>query len=381
MRKSIILEVLILSLSLSCLIYVPPEENLTSKREEIRFYPETYIAGEITFGYIYDYLSSFGFWINYSPFGYVWVPKGVNARWHPYIHGRWVWTDYGWTWASAYSWGWLPFHYGRWGWDVHLGWFWVPDVDWAPAWVIWRFNDIYLGWAPVPPDIPFRPGHGFEWRNRHVDYHLWIFIEGRHFHENRLANWVIPRERNRSLINFTVLVDRVSLRNNIIINDGLNPQQIERITGRPVTRVKIKEIKQPAGQQRVNQNEVRIYRPVIKKEAVSPKTMISREEAVQKSTSDRLKQDLNSLETYHRREQALLEKTQKMEIDRLRNQAEKEIKVTTPQEKQNKLNEFQVRVEQLKQQHQEEKQELLQRQAKEKQTIRPENIKRKDERQ
>lgn len=74
----------------------------------------------------------------------------------------------------------------------------------------------------------------------------------------------------------------------------------------------------------------------------------------------------------------MLEKTQKMEIDRLRRQTEKEVEVAPPQERQRKLNELQTRIEQLKQQHQEEKQQLSQRQEKEKQTIRPENLKKKD---
>jgi hypothetical protein len=373
MRKTIILIVLIALSLINCLIYVPPEENQSGSRQPAVSPLQPFVSGEITFGYIYDYLSGFGFWVNYSPFGYVWLPRGIDARWHPYIHGRWVWTDYGWTWVSFYSWGWLPFHYGRWGWDIHLGWFWVPDVEWAPAWVVWRFSDIYIGWAPVPPDIPFRPGHGFEWRGRSIDYHLWAFIEARHFSERRLANWVIPRERNRTLINFTVLADRFSLRNNIIINDALSPQHVERITGRPVTKINIKEIKQPA-EEKLSSKEVSLYRPVIRRESVTPKTAISREEAMQRLTPDRLKQDVNSIDIYHHREQTLLKKTQKMEIERLKQQTEKEIKVASPQEKQRKLKELQTRMEQLKKQHQEEKEQLLERQAREKQAIEPKNL-------
>ncbi|HPB58422.1 MAG TPA: hypothetical protein PLB50_00030 [Candidatus Saccharicenans sp.] len=377
MRKSIGLVFLIVLSLVSCLIYVQPEESQTTGRQPAASSFQPFVSGEITFGYIYDYLSGFGFWVNYSPFGYVWVPRGIDARWHPYVHGRWIWSDYGWTWVSFYSWGWLPFHYGRWGWDIHLGWFWVPDVEWGPAWVVWRFSDIYIGWAPVPPNVRFRPGHGFEWRNGHIDYHLWVFIEGHRFVEGRLVNWVIPRERNRTLINFTVLADRYSLRNNIIINDALSPQHVERMTGRPINRVNIKEIKEPA-EERVSMNEVRIYRPVIRKEAAAPKTAISLEETGQRLTPDRLRQDVNSINSYHRREQTLLDKTQKMEIEKLKQQTEKEIRVAPPQEKQRKLKELQARIEQLRQQHGEEKEQLLQRQAREKQSIKPENLRNKN---
>ncbi|MDD8019676.1 MAG: hypothetical protein PHU81_00610 [Acidobacteriota bacterium] len=377
MKKSILLVALALFLSVSCLIYVPPEERPSSHPYETSSYYGQPVAPEITFGYIYNYLDGFGFWINYSPFGYVWVPKGVGARWHPYIHGYWAWTDYGWTWVSAYKWGWLPFHYGRWGRDARLGWFWVPDVDWAPAWVIWRYNDIYLGWAPVPPDIPFRPGYGFDWRNKNIHYELWVFVEGRHFHDRHLANWVLPPERNRTIINSTVIGDRVRIKNNVIVNDGLSPQQVERVTGRPVNSVKLREIKQP-DEEKVSQNEVRIYRPVIKKESVTPGRVMSGEEIEQKVTPDRLSYDTDSLNSYHQREQVLLERTQKKEIDKLKKEADKEIKTASPQEKQKKLDDLQQKVEQLKQQHQEEKQQLLQRQEKEKKTINPESLRQKD---
>jgi len=63
-----------------------------------------------------------------------------------------------------------------------------------------------------------------------------------------------------------------------------------------------------------------------------------------------------------------------MEIERLKQQTEKEIKVAPPQEKQRKLKELQTRIEQLRQQHQEEKEQLLQRQAREKQAIQPKNL-------
>jgi len=125
-------------------------------------------------------------------------------------------------------------------------------------------------------------------------------------------------------------------------------------------------------------NEVRIYRPVIRKEAAAPKTAISLEETGQRLTPDRLRQDVNSINSYHRREQTLLDKTQKMEIEKLKQQTEKEIRVAPPQEKQRKLKELQARIEQLRQQHGEEKEQLLQRQAREKQSIKPENLRNKN---
>ena len=70
----------------------------------------------------------------------------------PYwTNGRWVFTDYGWTWESDWNWGWAPFHYGRWAMVQPRGWCWVPGTLWGPAWVAWRVGRTNVGWAPLPP--------------------------------------------------------------------------------------------------------------------------------------------------------------------------------------------------------------------------------------
>jgi len=60
----------------------------------------------------YDELSRYGRWVDYPDYGYVWVPN-VGDDFRPYAtNGNWVYSDYGWTWASDYDWGWATFHYG-----------------------------------------------------------------------------------------------------------------------------------------------------------------------------------------------------------------------------------------------------------------------------
>ena len=95
-------------------------------------------------------LTPYGAWIIIDGVRY-WRPSiALTMRgWKPYCHGgRWVWTDWGWTWVSHYPWGWAPFHYGRWMHHPRYGWVWIPDYEWGPAWVCWRYNDDYFGWAP-----------------------------------------------------------------------------------------------------------------------------------------------------------------------------------------------------------------------------------------
>ncbi len=95
-------------------------------------------------------LAAYGNWAYVSPYGYVWVPGGVDRYWRPYYHGRWIWLPLsGWTWLPYEPWGWATFHYGRWHWSVGLGWYWIPTRIWGPAWVSWYWGYDYFGWAPL----------------------------------------------------------------------------------------------------------------------------------------------------------------------------------------------------------------------------------------
>lgn len=95
-------------------------------------------------------LAGYGDWVYMSPYGHVWVPRGLYAGWRPYSYGRWVWLPLcGWTWLPSEPWGWAPFHYGRWHWGVGLGWYWIPTSVWGPAWVRWWWDDYYFAWAPL----------------------------------------------------------------------------------------------------------------------------------------------------------------------------------------------------------------------------------------
>ncbi len=368
----------IIFLASSCIMYLPYDEarNRGQSTYETPPSPPEPIYGAISISYIYDYLGRYGYWVYYNPYGYVWIPRGVGRHWRPYTHGRWVFTDYGWTWISHHPWGWIPFHYGRWGWDNRLGWFWVPDVVWAPAWVIWRFGDLYIGWAPLPPGVDFVPGFGLRWERVDLPAHYWIFIEGRRFHSNQLRAWILPPERNITIINYTVVRDRYTIRDrNMIINNAVSPQEIERLTRRPVTKVSVREVKRPeeAGE---GIDEVRIYRPQVKQEQTSPKTVLKREEAEQRASLPEEQQPEN-VEIIHRQESSLLERTQKLELERLKKQAEEEARNAPPQERQKKQFEVQARLDELKKKHEQEKQELQKRQAEEKKILRKEELKRK----
>lgn len=95
-------------------------------------------------------LDLYGHWAYMSPYGYVWVPGGIDPYWRPYTHGRWIWLPRcGWTWLPYEPWGWATFHFGRWHWSVGLGWHWIPRAVWGPAWVSWYWGYDYIGWVPL----------------------------------------------------------------------------------------------------------------------------------------------------------------------------------------------------------------------------------------
>jgi hypothetical protein len=106
---------------------------------------------EVSVGF-YDTLAPYGEWFELYGVGTVWRPytNQVGADFYPYYSGgSWVYSEYGWTWASDYAWGWVPFHHGRWIYSETYGWVWIPGDEWAPAWVEWRYGGGYIGWVPL----------------------------------------------------------------------------------------------------------------------------------------------------------------------------------------------------------------------------------------
>jgi len=381
MKKNlIILGVLMIALLSSCLIYLPENAGRRPGYTETSVEP-TYVESPttaISMNFIFDYLSGYGHWVRHRYYGYVWVPRGVPRHWRPFTNGRWVWTEYGWTWFSYFDWGWLPFHYGRWGWDNRLGWFWVPDNVWAPAWVIWRTGDFYVGWAPLPPGVEFVVGYGLRWKTRDLPHYYWVFVEGRRFSEAHLLDWVIPPERNMTIVNFTVVRDKMSFKDKQIINDALRPDEIERLSRRPVTRVKLQEIKQPEPG-RISYSEMSLYKPEIKPEQVTPKSVLDEDEAVQKIKNENQVSSRVELEKIHRQEEQVLEQTQRLEVERFRKKLEEETRTLSPGQREK---EIEVRLQELRKKHAQEKEALVKRQQEEKQEkpkiVKKENLKKKD---
>ena len=127
-----------------------------------------YATGDVDDNEIDQTLADNGDWIQDDDYGRVWRPDttAVGVDFTPYeTEGSWVWSDAGWNYSSGYSWGWLPFHYGRWGWFGNY-WGWVPGHKWSPGAVEWRHGGGYVGWRPLGPDVNGHhlAGHDSHWR-------------------------------------------------------------------------------------------------------------------------------------------------------------------------------------------------------------------------
>ncbi|MGE5393413.1 MAG: DUF6600 domain-containing protein [Candidatus Saccharibacteria bacterium] len=218
---------------------------------------------EIGFQVFYDELSPYGHWVDYSNYGYIWIPD-VRREFAPYsTDGHWVMTDYGWTWVSDYRWGWAPFHYGRWDYDDYYGWFWVPDNEWGPAWVTWRAGNGYYGWAPMRPGMNINNS----FNNPYPDINRWNFVRDRDFGRNDIDRYYINRGNYTTIINNSTVINNTTTdrRRNATYVAGPPEDNVQRATGRTINRVRIQDNERPG--QKLSSNELKIYRPQVEKTA------------------------------------------------------------------------------------------------------------------
>jgi len=374
-RSAWVLIVILLALAAGCIIYVPTDEGgrMPPTRSEDTYYR----GGERDISVFYEDLAPYGTWVDFPRYGFVWVPRHMPYGWRPYTNGRWIWSDYGWTWISSFEWGWIPFHYGRWGFDHSLGWYWVPDTVWGPAWVAWRTGDLHLGWAPLPPEAEFIAGVGIRSSGFDIPPYYWIFVDGRNFWNDRLDRYVLPYERNLTIINFTVINVNILARGGRVYNEGFDPDQAWRLTRRQVTRYSLKESDRP-GPARVERNEVLIHKPALSRNRLArPKTVLRPDEAGDAIAGDVA--DDPSIGEEQVREKRLLEESQKEEIGVIRRRIDEDRKLArTPEEKVKIERELDSKVSELEKKHETEKADLEKRQKQDEEKIKKGKLRKKD---
>jgi hypothetical protein len=364
-------------------VYVPYERSSPSPN-----YNEPYEQYDnLDTAYFYNELQPFGLWVSYQPYGYVWIPGDVGYSWRPYTRGHWAWSDYGWTWVSTERWGWIAFHYGRWGWDRHMGWYWVPDIVWGPAWVAWRWGDAHIGWAPLPPGSDFGHGRGFPPGHRwDIPSHHWNFVRGRDFTDRTVDRWVLPIERNTTLIDMTRFDVNINERDGRIVDDGVDVDEVRRQTSRTVERLTLKDSTRP-GPAREEGHDLVVAKPVVRRnDAAKPRQVVDQTKAekdLSGESSSRIyrrapRNEEEVVREEHDQERQLMNESQETEVTVVRRKAEEEkAKVQSPDDKKKVEAQTTNRLAELKKRHEQEKAELDKRQKAEDEKAKKAPVKRK----
>ncbi len=96
-------------------------------------------------------LGDYGTYSDIPGYGESWQPNDVGPDWDPFDNGAWCdYPDWGWTFVSAYPWGWSPFYYGNWFYVSGRGWWWHPGPRHGPAAWLWHPR------PPFWPELPAR---------------------------------------------------------------------------------------------------------------------------------------------------------------------------------------------------------------------------------
>ena len=198
-----------------------------------------------SYGMFYQKLDPYGEWRETNDYGYVWQPREAeqSPEWRPYTEGRWVYSDAGWTWVSDEPFGWATYHYGRWMRLKRVGWVWVPGDEWAPAWVSWRTNKDYVGWAPLPPEARFDRRSGIQnWADSYYDIgpDQYAFVSSNKFGDEHVRRSLVPTERNISIVIETNNVTRITFANTTIMNEGPSYDELRSRSQRPIERYRLR---------------------------------------------------------------------------------------------------------------------------------------------
>jgi hypothetical protein len=244
-------------------IAAPPVPVVTEQSEA-----RTEKRSTAAYGMFYEKLDQYGEWRETGDYGYVWQPREAEQSrdWRPYTEGRWVYSDAGWTWVSDEPFGWATYHYGRWLRLQKVGWVWVPGDEWAPAWVSWRTNKDYVGWAPLPPEARFDRRSGIQnWADSYYDIgpDQYSFVSSNEFGNEHVRRSVVPAERNISIVIETTNVTRITFANTTIVNEGPNYDELRSRSRRPIERYRLRRERNTEAAAIVRGGELEVSVPLI----------------------------------------------------------------------------------------------------------------------
>src|SRR5579862_2883437 len=106
-------------------------------------YEQAYANKGSNNNYPYSYgvsdLNYYGNYYNVPGYGTMWQPYFTGVGWDPFMDGAWgFYPGFGYMFASAYPWGWMPYRYGSWMFIPGYGWGWQPG-----GWNTWQSVPVY----------------------------------------------------------------------------------------------------------------------------------------------------------------------------------------------------------------------------------------------
>jgi hypothetical protein len=110
-------------------------------KESIAYHDQYAKNNSSPYGYGAADLGYYGAYSNVPGYGMMWQPYFTGIGWDPFMDGAWSWyPGYGYMFASAYPWGWMPYQYGNWMYIPGFGWMWQPG-GWGNWLGVPRFTD------------------------------------------------------------------------------------------------------------------------------------------------------------------------------------------------------------------------------------------------
>lgn len=132
---------------------------------------------------------------------------------------------------------------------------WLPDYEWAPAWVTWgEYGDNYC-WAPIGPHITF----GISYR---PPVYCWTFVPHGYITNVNVSRYYVSHINNTTVINNIRVINNVNTVGGRGYVRGPQPQNVERFTHKSIRPIAIRASASP-GAGRVQNGQLAIYRPAI----------------------------------------------------------------------------------------------------------------------
>ena len=226
-------------------------------------------------GYFYTALTPHGVWMEIGSGVIVWRPTVMRTGWQPYSIGRWIWSADGWYWDSYEDFGYITYHYGRWHYDDFYGWLWVPDYEWAPSWVEWRYDNDYIGWAPLSPYAAFTIGIGLHYTyDYYAPYNHWHYVNYNYFYDPYLYKHYVASEYKYRIHSRTKYRNNFDYRDGRVVNRGVDIDVVRKRSGQDIREREIQRYSDPLEVRGKNSRDKDVLRTF-----VADRDLIKRERA------------------------------------------------------------------------------------------------------